>query len=55
MKNLLTLAKTFEKQKLNFSSGALFHMKTGVSLKYFVKDDLWKPFFILTRRTSLQT
>ena len=26
------------KQKLNFSSGALFHMKSRVCLKYFVND-----------------
>ena len=32
MKVLLTL----EKQELNFSRCALFHMKTSVSLKYFV-------------------
>ena len=36
MKILLLLAKTLEKQKLNFSRSALFHMETGVSLKYFV-------------------
>ena len=38
MKILLILGKTLEKQKLNFSRSALFHMKTGVSLKYFVND-----------------
>ena len=32
------LAKSYEKQKLNFSCSALFHMKTRVSLKYFVND-----------------
>ena len=32
------LAKSLEKQKLNFSCSALFHMKTRVSLKYFVND-----------------
>ena len=36
MKILLILAKTLEKQKLSFSCSALFHMKTKVSLKYFV-------------------
>ena len=30
--------KTHKKQKLNFSRSALFHMKTRVSLKYFVND-----------------
>ena len=30
---------------LNVSHSALFHLKTGVSLKYFVNDCLWKPFF----------
>ena len=38
MNVLLILAKAFEKQKLNFSRGALFHMKTRVRLKYFVGD-----------------
>ena len=38
MKILLTLAKTLEKQKLNFSRSELFHMKTRVSLKYHVND-----------------
>ena len=32
-------------QKLNFSRSALFHMKTRVSLKYFVNDCFWKHFF----------
>ena len=32
------LANIFEKQKLNFYLSALFHMKTRVSLKYFVND-----------------
>ena len=30
------LAKTLEKQKLKLSCSALLHMKTRVSLKYFV-------------------
>ena len=38
MKILLILAKTLEKQKLNFSRIALFHIKTRLSLKYFVND-----------------
>ena len=36
MKALLILAKALEKQKLNFSSCALFHMKTRASLRYSV-------------------
>ena len=42
IKILLILAKTIEKPKLNFSRWALFHMKTRVSLKYFVNYCLWK-------------
>ena len=38
MKILLILAKTLEKQELNFSRSALFHMKTRVSLRYFMND-----------------
>ena len=37
--------KTLEKQKLNFSRCALFHMKTRVSLRYFVIYCVWKLFF----------
>ena len=33
-----TRKKTLEKQILNFSRSALFHMKTRVSLTYFVND-----------------
>ena len=36
IKILLILAKTFEKQKLNFSRSALVRLETKVSLKYFV-------------------
>ena len=36
--NCNTNKKTLEKQKLNFSSIALIHMKTRASLKYFVND-----------------
>ena len=36
---------TAEKQKLNFSRSALFHMKTGVCLKYFVQGCILKKFF----------
>ena len=32
------MLKTLEKRKLNFSRIALFHMKTTVSPKCFVKD-----------------
>ena len=39
--------KSIEKQKLNFFRSALSHMKTRVSLKYFVNDYLWKTFFCL--------
>ena len=52
MKVLLKLAETPEKQKLNFSCCALFHMKTRVSLKYFVSYCLWKR---LVDSSSLQT
>ena len=46
MKILLILAKkNLEKQKLNFSRSARFHMKTRASLIYFVNDWLWKQFF----------
>ena len=41
----LILVKKLEKRKLKFSRSALLHMKTRVSLKYFVIDCLWKPFF----------
>ena len=36
MKVLLKKQKTLEKGKLNSSRRALFHIKTRVSLKYFV-------------------
>ena len=39
---ILTSKKIFEKQKLNFSRSALFHMKTRLTLKCFVNDGLWK-------------
>ena len=32
-------------QNRNFSRGALFHMKTRVFPKYFVRGCLWKQFF----------
>ena len=41
MKILLILAKTLEKQKLNFSRTALFHIKTRASLRYFVNYCSW--------------
>ena len=37
--------KTLQKQKLNSSYCALFHMKTRVSLKNYVRYCLWKLFF----------
>ena len=40
MKVLFILAKTLEKQKLNFSCSAPFHMKTRASFKYFVNECL---------------
>ena len=39
--------KALEKQKLNFSRRALFHMKTRVSLKYFVNDCSFKSYLFL--------
>ena len=36
--NFVNTKKTLEKQKLNFSPSALFHLKTRVSLKYFLND-----------------
>ena len=45
MKVLSILAKSLEKQEVNFSRSTLFHMKTRVGLKYFVNDCLWKPLF----------
>ena len=38
MRILLIQVKTIEKQKFNVSRSALIHMKTRVSLKYFVTD-----------------
>ena len=32
------VAKRLKKQKLKFSRSALFHMKTRISLKYFMDD-----------------
>ena len=37
--------KTLAMQTLNFSRSALFHIKTRVSVKYFVNDCLLKHFF----------
>ena len=33
-----------KKKKSNFCHSALLHMKTRVSLKYFVNDFLWEQF-----------
>ena len=38
------LRKSSEKHKLKFFRSTLFHMKTRVSLKYFVNDCFWKEF-----------
>ena len=38
LKMLAILAKTLEKQKLNFSCSALFNTKTRVSPKYLAND-----------------
>ena len=43
MSDLVT--KTLEKQKLNFSCSALFHMKTRVNLKHFVSYCICELFF----------
>ena len=40
--------KNIEKQKLNFSHSALFHMKTRVCLKYFVHYFVWKQLSLST-------
>ena len=40
--------KNFEKQKLNFSSSALFHMKASVSLKCFLNDSRCQIYIKLT-------
>ena len=45
MKILPRLVKIWKKLKLNLSRNALFHIKTGVCLKYFVND----CFFLQTR------
>ena len=44
-KILSILRKKFEKQKLNFSPSALFHMKTRVCLKHFLHDCIWRQLF----------
>ena len=36
--NFVNTSKKLLKNKLNFSDDKLFHMKTRVSLKYFVND-----------------
>ena len=45
MKILIMLANYFQKQQLNFTCGTLFHMKTSVSLSYFMTGCFYKPFF----------
>ena len=44
-KTKILLILTLEKQKLIFSRCTLFHLKTRVSLEYFVNHCLWKLFF----------
>ena len=44
-RKLSILRKKFEKQKLNFSPSALFHMKTRVCLKHFLHDCIWRQLF----------
>ena len=39
-KNFVNTRKIVPKNRLNFSHGTLFHMKTRVTLKYFVTDCL---------------
>ena len=45
MKTLFILAKSLEKQKLNFYGSALFHMKTRDGPKCFANDYFCKHFF----------
>ena len=42
--NFVNPIKNLLKKKLKFSRIALFHMKTGVCLKYFVSDCSWSSF-----------
>ena len=44
-KILATLAKESLKMESQLFRSALFHKKTNVSLKYFVRGCLWKQFF----------
>ena len=53
MKILSILAKTVEKQKLNFSLGTLIHSETRVCLKYFVNGFVCKHFFPNPPQTAL--
>ena len=49
--------ETLEKQTLNFSCSVLFHMETGVSLKYFVIDcrsQLWQQNYWNMSKNSQQ-
>ena len=39
------MQNTLEKQKLSFSCGAVFHLQTRVSLKYFLNVCFWKHIF----------
>ena len=45
MKSLLIIAKSLQKQELNFSRSVLFRMKTRVTRKYFLNGCHWKQIF----------
>ena len=47
------VAKTFQKQKLNFFRSALFHIETTVSVKYFV-NGLMLRCCHLTKKNPIQ-
>ena len=53
-KSLLTLAKTLEKQDLNFSCSPPFHMETRVNPKYPVNDCRQQRNKITTRNNKKQ-
>ena len=44
-KNFVNTSKRLLEKNLNFFRSALFHMKTGVSLKYFARDVSENIFF----------
>ena len=55
MKILLILAKSLQKQELNFSRSALFCMKNRVTRKYFVNDCHWKQIFLSVSPKNAET